>query len=344
MIRQPFREISLKDPFFATFKADYAEFGEWFDRKSTEQAWVMYQDGRIVAFLYTKVENGPVLDVDPPRMAARRLKIGSMKADPHGTRLGERLLKKALDEAIQAHVDEVYVTIFAKHEKLVNLLLRYGFVKAGRKSTDNGVEWVLTKDLRHVSGDILQDYPRMLVRDRSAYLLSVYPEYHTRLFPDSMLSTDPFDIVQDTSYTNSIHKAYVCQMDVSRLQRGDILVIYRTTDRQGPARYRSVATSICVVENIAAKEDFADIHTLETYCAGYTVFSPADLQNWFRKRSFFVIRMTYNAALSRRPTRDVLIRKVGLNPDHYWGFLPLQVDQLFAIAEEGRLVASLIVH
>lgn len=79
--------------------------------------------------------------------------------------------------------------------------------------------------------------------------MSIYPDYHTRMLPDSILNNESHDLIQDVSHTNSIHKIYLCAMEgTSNFKPGDIIVTYRTTDRQGPARYRSVITSVCVVE------------------------------------------------------------------------------------------------
>ena len=45
------------------------------------------------------------------------------------------------------------------------------------------------------------------------YVLSINPEYHTKLFPDSILTNElKYDLIQDVSETNSIYKIYVCWM------------------------------------------------------------------------------------------------------------------------------------
>ena len=38
--------------------------------------------------------------------------------------------------------------------------------------------------------------------------------------------------------------------DALQMNRGDLIVIYRTSDKLGPADYRSVVTSVCVVEEV----------------------------------------------------------------------------------------------
>ncbi|MVP00683.1 hypothetical protein [Paenibacillus lutrae] len=70
------------------------------------------------------------------------LKIG-MKVNPHGTKLGERFIKRALDVAISSGVEGIWVTEFEKHEAWVNLFLKYGFIHRSAKESTSGTELVL---------------------------------------------------------------------------------------------------------------------------------------------------------------------------------------------------------
>jgi len=117
------------------------------------------------------------------------------------------------------------------------------------KTTSNGKELVLLKNIFRLKNDILKDYPIVQTENKHIYGLSILPQFHTRLFSDSILNNESVDILKDVSHTNSIHKIYICAMQaVQSFQKGDILLIYRTNDGQGAARFRSVITSICVVE------------------------------------------------------------------------------------------------
>jgi predicted nucleic acid-binding protein len=55
-----FGDINLKDSFFDSFREDYKlpPFDSWFNRKSDEIAYVCYQDNRLTAFLFIKLEGG----------------------------------------------------------------------------------------------------------------------------------------------------------------------------------------------------------------------------------------------------------------------------------------------
>jgi len=198
--RKAFADVNLEDPFFDSLKASYEEFEEWFHRKHDEEAYLLEDSGSVQAFLYLKVEEGAVTDVIPPLPGpTKRVKIGTFKVNPHGTRLGERCVKKALDYALSEGAVQLYVTVFAKHRALINLLERYGFKIYGKKVTRNGCELVLVKSLETLQGDVVLDYPLVDARGVRKYLLAIYPQYHTNLFPDSILNSEPFDVIDDRS-------------------------------------------------------------------------------------------------------------------------------------------------
>ncbi|CDG21630.1 Acetyltransferase, GNAT family (fragment) [Xenorhabdus poinarii G6] len=163
---QAFGEINLDDTFFSFLKLDYKHgFIDWFESKSiksNEKAYVLYEGNeRIDGFLYLKIENGIIDDVLSPIKDGKHLKIGTFKFNPKGTLRGQRFLKKIFDNAISFGVDDIYVTVFEKHDYLIRLFKKYGFHECALKETSNGNEIVLLKELSfdESTGDILCDYP-----------------------------------------------------------------------------------------------------------------------------------------------------------------------------------------
>lgn len=342
--KKQFANIDLNDVFFDTLKADYPGFEAWFERKKNEEAYVLYNENSLLdAFLYVKTEDGPVTDVTPAIEAKKVLKIGTLKVNAHGTNLGERFIKKALDAAIFYEVDGVYVTIFAKHEALVELLKKYGFTQRAVKESKCGTEYVLWKSLKEMSGNFLADYPRLSQKGKKKYILSVKPQYHTDLFPDSILRTERFDAIQDVSHTNSIHKYFVSGAPVSVLNPGDLIVVYRTTDIAGKANYRSVVTSICVVEGLVAKRQFDNEDHFVEYCRKRSVYSEEELRMLYRKnKRLNVIKMTYNIALRKRLIRKKLIEELGIQSEH-WAFFEINDRQFDSILMAGDSHESLVI-
>ncbi|PJT18881.1 N-acetyltransferase [Ochrobactrum sp. 30A/1000/2015] len=344
---EKFSLIDLEDVFFDSLRADYKGFDNWFSSKSKEgaEAYVIRDDaGGVQGFLYLKLEDEAHSDIEPALGKAKRVKVGTLKINAHGTRLGQRFVKKMVDWAINNNATELYVTIFEKHAPLISLLERYGFANWGTKNSVNGQELVLVKNIGKVSGDLEKDYP-VVDASKDVYLLSIYPKFHTKLFPDSKLATESPDIIQDTSSSNSIHKIYLCSMKgVENLKRGDVLVIYRTADG-GAAEYTAVATSLCVVEEIRSIYDFANEREFLDYALPYSVFSEAELKDLWKTKNYpKIIRFTYNVSLNKRPIRKVLIEDVGIDRNAYPGFLQMDGKKLKRIAELGKVDENIIVN
>lgn len=304
-----FRELRLEDPFFDSLKKGYADFADWFVSKADADVYVVEDDTAMSGMLYLKPEIGPVPDVRPPLPHLRWLKVGTLKIEGRGTKLGERVIKKIFDTAISENMDGIYVTVFDVHEDLIRLFERYGFAQVGTKSTDNGEELVLARRLDEFSGNMISDYPFVHTTRQRAWLLAVYPEYHTQLLPDSILNNEPREIVRDVSHTNTIHKVYIGKIPLTRMSPGDAVVIYRTTDHMGPAYYRSVASSICVIEEVRRKRDFASVEAFLEYTAPHSVFTEEEISEQFQESDrLYVARMTYNVAFNRRITRGRFTR------------------------------------
>ncbi|MGB0977281.1 MAG: hypothetical protein ACPGSG_09875, partial [Prolixibacteraceae bacterium] len=313
-----FSSIDLSDPFFDSLKEDYSEFKKWFNKKASQQekAFVMYDDTKqIQAFLYLKEEEGPIKDVTPEIPNERVLKVGTLKINAHGTKLGERFIKKIFDYALEKDISTIYVTVFSKHKLLIGLISKYGFTKSGKKTGGNGEEDVYIKSIEDLTNNDLLNYPKICksTNKRACYILGIKPEYHTKLFPDSILQNEIIDsesIIKDVSETNSIHKIYICRMtEAANLKRGDILAIYKMRDytNNSPAHYNAVVTSLCVVEEVKTKKEFKSALEFQKYCNPYSIFDTNFLNNFFRNDIVIAIKMTYNFALKRKVTRKVMI-------------------------------------
>ncbi|MVX35480.1 N-acetyltransferase [Myroides sp. LoEW2-1] len=344
-----FSQINLKDPFFDSLKESYKEFEYWFNKKSLEDAKaVVHYDvkGGIEGFLYLKIEDEELSDILPIQEKKYRLKVGTFKINPHGTRLGERFIKKIMDVAIHLKVKEIYVTVFELHEGLISLLRRYGFEKRGTKTTVNGTELVLFKSMENYVGNVVLDYPLMKIANRRKFSLAIKPEYHSEMFPDSLLNNESYELIKDVTHTNSIHKIYVSYIrGINVLQKGDIVCIYRTNDGLGAAHYRSVITSICVVEEVKGRNDFNSLVDFINYANAYSVFKEKVLSDlWLGNRpDLTVIKMTYNIALSKRITKKILVEELGIEPK-YWGFFSLTDSQFKSILDRGGVYENIIVN
>lgn len=301
--KEYFGNVDLTHSFFDSFKEDYKEFEVWFNKKADNISYVCLTDGNVKAFLFVKIEEKtePYHNVSPPFPPKRRMKIGTFKVTSTGFKLGERFLKIIFDNAILFNVDEIYVTLFDKRPEqklLINLLEDWGFYYWGVKTTDNGEEKVFVKDFSK-KVDIKNaklTFP-FVSRQTKKFIVPIYPEYHTNLFPDSILNNEsPADFVENEPYRNAIQKVYISRSYNRKLSPGDLIVFYRTG-----GIYQGVVSTIGVVENIIT--DIKDETEFVELCRKRSVFSDKDLKahwNYNPKSRPFIVNFLYVYSLPKR--------------------------------------------
>lgn len=319
--KTPFGNLDLEDDFFNSFKEDYPGYVDWFNKKADETVYVCLAESKPIAFLYLKREgkSEDYSDIEPPLPPKMRLKIGSFKVTLNGFRLGERFLKIVFDNALRLKVDEIYVTIFNRRieqQRLINLFEGYGFHYHGVKKGIGGDEPVYVRSCKRVADRHTPKitYPFFSTSSR-VFITPIYPEYHTELFPDSILRTEsPIDFVENQPHRNAISKVYISRSIERNLQSGDIILFYRTADKY-PAYYYAVLTTIGVVENvidsIPNEEEFIRL------CRKRSVFSDKELSDhWtFNVKSHpFIVNFLYVYSFPNRINRKKLI-EMGVLPD-----------------------------
>lgn len=341
-----FGDIDLKSSFFNSLREDYPGFNDWYNKKASqgEGAYVLYENKELVCFLYLKEEN-PIDSADiKPSLDGIWIKVGTFKTIPHKTKLGERLIKRMFDFAVSKNIFNLYATIFSKRKDLINLLEQYGFYKWGNK----GDELVLVKniatDVSKIKQNICLDFPSIDARNVNKYILGIYPEYHTKMFSDSILKTEKFDMLQDISESNSIHKVYITKIKgIENLKKGDLLVIYRTKDDKAPsANFSSVATSLCTVEEYRNIDEF-DEEGFIKYCNPHNIFTKDELREFYQSKKYpKIIKMAYNISFNKRivlnKLKEIIVRNI------YWGFEKLEDDEFKEILKAGEINESIIIY
>ena len=334
--------LDVENPFFNSLRADYPGFNSWLSRKGGEDAYVLVDNNQLLCFLYLKDEKETDDSIIPSFDMRRRLKIGTFKIDSHGTVLGQRFLSIILRKMLNDGHDFTYVTLFPRQTGLINLFEKFGFRQWGTK---NNGELVYFKDLT-IFNDSYQDFPRINLKSNSQkHLLGIWPDFHTKLFPYSRLTTERKHIVEDLSFTNTSEKIYLCNMRaVLNMLPGDLVTIYRTKDNNR-AEYSSVATSICTVVEVMDISNFESLNDFLKYCEKGSIFSQRELSAfWENKRYPYIIKMLYNAPLQKRIIRKELIDQVGLNRDDYFGYLALTDNQFCKILRMGEINESFIIN
>ncbi len=310
--RVHFGEVDLKSEFFDSFREDYGGplFDRWFNRKADEPAYVCFEDKALVAFLYVKVEglSENYGDIEPCFAPRRRLKIGTLKVELNGYKLGERFLKIVFDNAMKQRVDEIYVTIFPRRidqQRLVGLLCDFGFKLHGRKLNAYGQEDVYARDMtpRFEGDDPKLTFP-YVSRSARAFIVPIYPEYHTDLLPDSILRTEsPVDFIEQEPHRNAIRKVYVSRSIFRGLKRGDTVVFYRTG-----GYHRGVATTLGIVDGVY--RNIKDEAQFIALCRKRSVFSDDELReqwNFSKANRPFIVGFLYAYSFPKRPNLKELI-------------------------------------
>jgi GNAT superfamily N-acetyltransferase len=302
-----FSEIDLNDPFFNSLKEDYPAdannigFEKWFAKKSYSgsTALVFNDDEGLGAFVCLKEENEAINLAEGNLPAIPRIKISTLcLAERYrGQRLGEGAIGLALWKWQKTKTQEVYITVYEKHELLIAQLERFGFQLAGYKY--NG-ECVYKKSRFEVDySDPYKSFPFINPAFQKAGYLIVNDVYHDTLFPYSELSKTLQESV-GLSVANGLTKIYVgAQRQLPHYQRGEPVLIYRRhTKQDGQKRYKSCLTSYCIVNDvIMAKTNnifHASFEELIARIGNKSVFDEHELRNKYdSNRNLIIIEMLY---------------------------------------------------
>ncbi len=311
--QQTFRQIDLNDPFFDSLKQDYPGFEKWFASKSLERAYVCRDDANaLLGFLYLKTETQEedYVNISPPLPPARRLKVGTFKVESTGFRLGERFLQIIFDNARLRGVQEIYLTVLPEAQErpelgaLIQLVGNWGFVLHGTMSSGGLEECVYRKVIGSYSSNrsIKQNFPNLLFDGRKKFILPIKPEYHTDLFPDSILRTEnPADFVSNVGFRYALQKIYISFTPNRDMGVGDYVLVYRNGTNPGRKAYESAITTLGVITEL--RSSFRDWTEFRRYCGNRTVFPDDDLQRiWQNHRSrMLVVSFIMVCSLKRRP-------------------------------------------
>lgn len=348
--KEYFGNINLNDTFFDSFKQDYDEFADWFNRKADNISYVCITDGDVKAFLYLKQENTDEIynDIQPSFPQKKRLKIGTFKVTSTGYKLGERFLKVIFDNALQYDVEEIYVTIFDKRDeqlRLIYLLEDWGFKHWGTKTTNNGIEQVYVRECKPKPN--LQQ-PKLsfpaVSKNTTKWIVPIYPAYHTELFPDSILNNEsPQDFTENKPYRNAIKKVYISRSINRNLNGGDLVLFYRTKFN-GPAHHTSVISTIGVIENVIT--NIRDESHFIELCRKRSVFDNNELKkhwNWSKYNRPFIVNFLYIESFPMPKVNLKKLRDLNILQDAPRGFEPISDAKFEHILKEARANESYII-
>ena len=297
---KPFAEINLKDPFFDPLKMSYPEFeSKWFPKGISEnrEALVFEDEYGLGAFIALKIETEKIVLEKCVLPEKTRIKICTLRLAERfrGQRLGEGALGLILWYWQRSQYEEIYITVFSKHEDLIQQLIRFGFSAVGHN--DRG-ELVYMRSRRNIDfSDPYKSFPFISPTFSKGGYLIIDDYYHDTMFPYSELKY-VFQEQLDLDVANGISKIYIGKQWDPHYQKGEPLFIYRKYNGPGAKRYKSCLTSYCVVTDvIAVKRNNNKIITFEKFKAivgNKSVFSEKDLKNKYENdKNITIIKMLY---------------------------------------------------
>ena len=249
--------INIEDHIFDSLRDDYGKevFNTWLKRTGEKgrNCFVSYKDGVIGAIEIYKDEN-EAIDCNQLLPKNKRLKICTLKVVDNGYRIGELLLKLAIQYSLNKNYDEIYLTHYTKDDDpLVSLISEYGFEKVAVKSDG---EEIFLKNLKVPKGANIKElshiklckkyYPSFYDgKSVKKFIIPIRPEYHRSLFidyPEGRQTKITEHAGKFIVEGNTIKKIYLTQSPIKKINVGDILIFYRSED--------SYLTALGVVENV----------------------------------------------------------------------------------------------
>jgi L-amino acid N-acyltransferase YncA len=269
--------INSEDPILNGFRKDYLNFDQWLRKckRQHRQAWIIKSDEeKLAALCIINHEKTP-----PGGLNGKVLKLCSFKvSDSHnGFRFGELMLKAVLDHAFENCYEWIFVTVFEKYSKLIELFEDFGFSKLDKKT--NLGEIVLAKPLNpQIDDSKIKDSlvyhirygPRFFKTEGvSWYVVPIKHRYAQVLFTEAESQTPLFAGLYPSG--NAIRKAYLCNSRVRSIIPGSILVFYRTEEYRGGiaigvVEKTFVSSSSDDIVKIVSKRTVYSLEEIKTLC------------------------------------------------------------------------------
>ena len=132
----------LKDDFFDSFRIDYPEFNDWFIKKIKKQyeAFYFFDNEKIIGFVKLKKESGEDIGFHNENV----IKICSYKLLNQSIQYANDVFFEIFNFTKQNKIQYIYGTVYYKHIKLINKMLKLGFKNAGKNKNN---EIILIKEI-----------------------------------------------------------------------------------------------------------------------------------------------------------------------------------------------------
>jgi len=278
--------LNVNDPIFDTLRDEYRGFNEWYAKKARtgRDCWIYkLRDGSLGAVLIYKFEHEAIPSI-PPLPKEERLKITTMKVSHVGHKIGELLLKLSFELAIKNNIPEIYLTHFTKEsDYLVDLIEEYGFGKFSVLNHDwtDIPEDIYLKKIIIDEKEVIELSPFEISKffypnlydgiNVKKFIIPIQPQYYNRLFTDyprrqTILNENMGQFIIEG---NTIKKAYLSHSSTRKMEKGDLLLFYRSEDDKS-------LVSLGVIESVYY--DLTDSNEIVSLVGKRTVYSLSEIE------------------------------------------------------------------
>ena len=262
-------------------------------------------DYGIGAFVMLKKEECEEIPLDNQILPkCSRLKISTLKLSDRveGNRLGEGAIGIALWNWLESDDEEIYVTVFDKHRKLIEMLQKFGFELAGYNSRNEGV-YLRSKNAINFMTPYTS-FPFINKEARAFAMLPIEAEWHDKIFPYSELKNTKQD-TEEFAAANGMTKTYICfPVNTPCYSPGMPIMIYRKSSDEYNRGFKSVVTSYgTIVRSEPIKQNWSYLKSFEEYVkivGNKSVFTHSEIKNFYEKmKNLYVLELVYNHAFGK---------------------------------------------
>lgn len=256
----------LDSEFFDSLRQGYPKFSEWFRGKARDggKAWVAWEKtGILGAICIYAQQNNETITEEKLVLVGTALKLSTFKvgASVRGRKIGELFLKAAFRYATANRLENIFIHgDVDEHHSLFEMLEDFGFKRVGCHPGSGGRDAVYLKrhpvlpptDENIVAFEYFRLYFPHFRHNSSVekYVVPIRPEYHRVLFPDYNSPADlQLELFESPNAVgNAIKLAYLCHAQTKTINRGSIVMFYRSGDEHA-------ITSLGVVEEYDSQTD-----------------------------------------------------------------------------------------
>ena len=291
---------TLSSNFFDSLRKAY-NFDNWFRNKAREgkRAWCAWESkDQIGAICIYAQQDDETITEDGKVLKGAALKLCTFKVAEslRGQKIGELFLKAAFRYATANRLANIFIHGDEdEHHLLFELLEDFGFKRVGSHPGSDGRDAVYVKEhpVEPPAQGSLEPFPYCksffphfrIDAAIAKFIVPIQPDFHKILFPDfNPPSGKQLGLFPDNNTVgNAIKLAYLCHAQTNKIDPGDIVLFYRSSDLKA-------LTTIGIVEKYTALND------------------PTAIATMVKRRTVYSMKEIERMAL--KPTRVMLFRLV----------------------------------